>query len=243
MPDEFFENPRSARVYDLVDGERDDLDLYEQILDEFGCTSVLDVGSGTGVLGRRLAERGLRVHGIDPAQGMTEVARSQPSVAGLTIQRGVVVDVDPALRFDAATMTGNVAMVFLTDDDWLATLAAIRERLNPAGLLIFETRDPSKRAWEGWTRGRTTQVVEHESEGRLEDWVDVTAVELPFVTFDGVVTFLEDDTEVRSTSTLRFRERQEVDASLDHAGFDVVDVRDAPDRPGLEFVYIARRRP
>jgi hypothetical protein len=44
-----------------------------------------------------------------------------------------------------------------------------------------------------------------------------------------------------SDSTLRFRSRAEVEASLRAAGFAVAEVRDAPDRPGLALVFIARR--
>jgi len=44
-----------------------------------------------------------------------------------------------------------------------------------------------------------------------------------------------------SGSTLRFRGRDELAGSLASAGFVVDEVRDAPDRPGLEFVFIARR--
>ena len=31
-------------------------------------------------------------------------------------------------------------------------------------------------------------------------------------------------------------------AWADDVGFDVVELRDAPDRPGLEFVFVCRRR-
>jgi hypothetical protein len=44
-----------------------------------------------------------------------------------------------------------------------------------------------------------------------------------------------------SDSTLRFREREEVEAELGAQGFVVEDVRDALDRPGKEFVFVARR--
>ena len=43
-----------------------------------------------------------------------------------------------------------------------------------------------------------------------------------------------------STSTLRFRHREEVAASLAAAGYAVDQVRQAPDRPGLELVFVAR---
>ena len=44
-----------------------------------------------------------------------------------------------------------------------------------------------------------------------------------------------------SDSTLRFRERDEVVATLVANGYVVEDVRDAPDRPGRELVFFARR--
>ena len=37
-------------------------------------------------------------------------------------------------------MTGNVAQVFLTDEDWAQALQAIGAALRPRGYLVFETR-------------------------------------------------------------------------------------------------------
>jgi len=42
-------------------------------------------------------------------------------------------------------------------------------------------------------------------------------------------------------STLRFRARGEVEAALVATGFAVDTVRGAPDRPGRELVFFARR--
>jgi hypothetical protein len=44
-----------------------------------------------------------------------------------------------------------------------------------------------------------------------------------------------------SDSTLRFRERAEVEAQLKAVGYLLEEVRDAPDRPRREFVFFARR--
>jgi hypothetical protein len=46
---------------------------------------------------------------------------------------------------------------------------------------------------------------------------------------------------VASANTLRFREHHEVEQDIDRQGFEMVDVRDAPDRPGKELVFIGRR--
>ena len=44
-----------------------------------------------------------------------------------------------------------------------------------------------------------------------------------------------------SESTLRFRTQSEIAETLSRAQLTVESVRDAPDRPGLEFVFIAHQ--
>ncbi|HYN33635.1 MAG TPA: hypothetical protein VES40_13495 [Ilumatobacteraceae bacterium] len=46
--------------------------------------------------------------------------------------------------------------------------------------------------------------------------------------------------EATMHSTLRFRDRDEITASLTSSGFTIDEIRDAPDRPRREFVFIAR---
>jgi hypothetical protein len=67
-------------------------------------------------------------------------------------------------------------------------------------------------------------------------------VDGPFVTFGGEYTFHRGGVVLTPReTTLRFRSRDEVTASLRTAGFVFEGVRDAPDRPGKEFVFIALR--
>lgn len=61
------------------------------------------------------------------------------------------------------------------------------------------------------------------------------------VCFRTTFVFDGDGAVLASDSTLRFRGRSELADSLTAAGFVVDEVRDAPDRPGLEFVFIARK--
>jgi hypothetical protein len=44
-----------------------------------------------------------------------------------------------------------------------------------------------------------------------------------------------------SDSTIRFRERGEVEEALTAHGYGIDEVREAPDRPGRELVFVARR--
>jgi hypothetical protein len=66
-------------------------------------------------------------------------------------------------------MTGNVAQVFLTDDEWSATLQAIGTALRSEGYLVFETRRPERRAWEEWAADTGRQLRDVPGVGRVEE--------------------------------------------------------------------------
>lgn len=138
-------------------------------------------------------------------------------------------------------MTGNVAQAIVDQHEWEGTLRGAYAAVRPGGHLVFETRDPAYRAWEGWTRAATHAVTEIPGVDRVESWVDVTSVNDDLVTFTGTCVFASDGQVLTSASTLRFRERADITAELVARGYVVDDVRDAPDRPGKEFVFFARR--
>ncbi|MFI8166624.1 class I SAM-dependent methyltransferase [Streptomyces sp. NPDC085931] len=240
MADECFRHPRLAALYDRLDPDRSDLDAYLRIRQETGARRVLDIGCGTGVFALLLADRGIDVVGVDPAQAAIDVARAEPGSERVRWIRGDATALPP-LRVDLATMTANVAQEIVDPDTWRQTLRGAREALRPGGHLVFETRDPARRAWEEWTRENSYRVTEIPGVGPVESWVRLTEVSGPLVTFRRTYVFAADGQVLTSDSTLRFREREEVGADLVTQGFVVADVRDAPDRPGREFVFLARR--
>lgn len=240
MADEGFTDPRLAAVYDPLDADRRDLDAYLAMVEEFGARRVLDVGCGTGVFAVALAARGVEVVGVDPARASLDVARGKPGAERVRWIHGDATALPP-LRVDLVTMTANVAQQIVDADAWRGTLRGAHAALRPGGRLVFETRDPARRAWEEWNREASYAVTDIPGAGPVESWVDVTAVEEQLVSFRWTYVFAADGEELTSDSTLRFRERAEVEADLVAQGFVVEDVRDAPDRPGREFVFVAGR--
>ncbi len=237
-PDPAFADPRLAVLYDVFDDDRRDLDAYVAIAEEVAAGSVVDVGCGTGALAVRLAALDLDVVGVDPAGASLDVARAKPHAERVTWVNGDATALERLhLAADLAVMTGNVAQVFTSDDDWIRTLDAVRACLRPGGWFAFETRRPDVRDWERWDVPPTTIIVP--GGATVVFTRTVTDVALPLVTFETTTTVLGEI--VLSPSTLRFRERDEVELDLDEHGFEVVDVRDAPDRPGKELVFLARR--
>jgi SAM-dependent methyltransferase len=240
MPDAIFANPRLAAIYDGLELDRRDLDVYVAMAAELGASSVLDVGCGTGTLACLLAGQGLDVIGVDPAAASLAVAQAKAGADAVRWLHGDATAL-PALQVDLATMTGNVAQVFTTDEQWSATLRGIAAALRPGGRLVFETRDPARQAWLGWTREQSFIRKEIDGAGVVQSWHELTEVTGELVSFRSVTVFEADDTVLLSDSTLRFRGRDEIAASLAAHGYRVDQVRDAPDRPGLEFVFIGSR--
>ncbi|MCX3291411.1 class I SAM-dependent methyltransferase [Streptomyces sp. NEAU-H22] len=240
MADECFRHPRLAVVYDRLDPDRRDLDPYLRAAEETGARRVLDIGCGTGVFALLPAGRGIEVTGVDPARASLDVVRHKP---GGERVRWTHCDATtpPSLTAGLATMTGNAAQEITGPEDWQRTLQGIRAALRPGGRLVFGTRIPARRAWEEWNREATHGVTEFAGVGAVESWGDLLDVSGPLVTFRWTYVFVADGQRLTSVSTLRCRARQEVEAALAAQGYVMEDVRDAPDRPGREFVFVARR--
>jgi SAM-dependent methyltransferase len=240
MPDAIFENPRLVSIYDALDSDRRDLDAYAAMVDEFAAKAVIDLGCGTGLLARRLARSGLFVTGVDPAAGSLEYARNQPGAHRVHWILGDASTL-PEAAADLVLMTGNAAQAVADQADWDCMLRRTHMALRPGGRFVFESRDPSRRAWERWNRAESFRRVHIAEVGAVETWVELTAVDLPLVSFRHTWVFDADGAVLTSDSTLRFRDGTEIERDLRRHGYAVEEIRDAPDRPGLEFVFVARR--
>lgn len=238
LPDQIFADPRLAAIYDAFDGQRKDLDHYLAIAKELDAKSVLDIGCGTGSFACKLIESGIEVTGLDPARASLDIARRKPNANQVRWILGDATNL-PSMSVDLAVMTGNVTQVFLTDQSLEETFIGIRKALHPNGHLVFEVRNPAQKAWLDWNREKTYERRHIAGIGNIEGWCEVIDVSEELVSFRWTYTFESDGQVITSDSTLRFRERKAVEESLKRTGYIVNEVREAPDRPNKEFVFIA----
>lgn len=240
MVDAAYTERRIAELYDHLYEDRSDLDVYAAIAAEFGADRIVDLGCGTGIFACLLARLGYEVTAVDPAEASLEIARSRPDADRVVWVHGYAADLPP-VGADVVFMTANVAQEIVSDDDWAAALRGAFAAMREGGRLVFETRDPAVRAWQAWNREQSYQRLEIQEIGMVQRWFEVDEVADGLVTFSGTYVFESDGLRLTPTSSLRFRSKDEVTASLTACGFTLDEIRDAPDRPGQELVFVARR--
>ena len=73
----------------------------------------------------------------------------------------------------------------------------------------------------------------------FESWSEVTGVDGDLVSIRRTYVFAADGATLTSEGIRRYPPRSAIEDSLISAGYELTDVRGAPERPGLELVFIA----
>ena len=149
-------------------------------------------------------------------------------------------------QFDLAVMTGHAFQVLLDDDEIRSALTAIRAALTDDGKFVFETRNPSSRAWERWTPANAKEVVDGTGVA-VSMAHEVDSVDGDRVSFTTTFSSPAWDRPETSQSTLRFLDADSLGAFLDAADLVVVEQFGDWDRQPLtdtspEIITVSARR-
>ena len=122
----------------------------------------------------------------------------------------------PAVPFDYAVMTGNVAQHIL-DTDWERTLTDIGGAVRDGGVLAFDSRNPQSRAWEKWANAEPT--IRDTDSGPLREWYDVNETDPTRIVLTAHNVIQDSGEHITEQRTLAFRERELIEQQLHNADF------------------------
>lgn len=202
-----------AAAYDDDCAGRRDLDFYLALSQRLNPRTIVDIGSGTGLLAVMLAAAGYQVIAVEPQATMLDIAARQPHADKVDWRNGVAADLTSGCA-DLVLMTGHVAQYFLDDETWLHVLTATRRALRPGGHLAFEVRNPAVESWRDWENPEPRPT----SRGTIRESVRQNG---------DLVTHVDEHRQGAeswvTTETLRFPTWRSVTKGLEAAGFQVVD--------------------
>jgi SAM-dependent methyltransferase len=138
-----------ARYYDLLYSDKDypgEVDYVLARIKRGGVDpqSVLDLGCGTGRHAVEMANRGIRVCGVDLSEPMIRIAqskvasRSKSAAGGIRFSHADIRYLDLIQTFDAVVCLFHVLSYQTTNDDLKAVFAVARRHLRPGGIFLFD---------------------------------------------------------------------------------------------------------
>jgi SAM-dependent methyltransferase len=145
MPENHF-GERVAERYDEPTGEEFDPAVIESTVDFLadlaGDGDALELGIGTGRIAVPLAQRGVRVHGIDLSGAMVAKLRAKPGAEGIDVTIGDFATTSVDGTFRLAYLVYNTIMNLTTQDEQVACFQNAGAHLEPGGCFVIEVMVP-----------------------------------------------------------------------------------------------------
>jgi SAM-dependent methyltransferase len=107
-----------------------------------GDGAALELGVGTGRIALPLAQRGVRVHGIDLSEAMVARLREKPGSQLVEVTVGDFSTTKVEGTFSVAYLVANTIMNLTTQDQQVACFCNVAEQLEPGGCFVIEVLVP-----------------------------------------------------------------------------------------------------
>jgi SAM-dependent methyltransferase len=145
MPVDYF-GEEVAAAYDDSAGEEFESSVIaatvEFLADLAGEGDVLELGIGTGRIALPLAERGMRVHGIELSGAMVAKLREKPGAERIEVTMGDLATTRVDGTFSLAYLVFNTIMNLTTQDAQVACFENVALQLEAGGRFVIEVGVP-----------------------------------------------------------------------------------------------------
>jgi SAM-dependent methyltransferase len=146
MPENHF-GERVAARYDESSAEMFEPSAVDPVVDFIadlaGDGGALELGIGTGRIALPLAQRGVRVHGIDLSEAMVAKLRAKPRAEEIGVTIGDFATTSVPGAFSVAYLVFNTIMNLTTQDAQVACFQNVAAHLEPGGCFVIEVGVPS----------------------------------------------------------------------------------------------------
>jgi SAM-dependent methyltransferase len=145
MPEDHF-GERVAERYDESAADMFEPAVVDPVVDLLadlaGHGAALELGIGTGRIALPLAQRGVRVHGIDLSGAMVARLRAKPGAEQIGVTIGDFAATTVEGRFSVAYLVFNTIMNLTTQDGQIACFQNVAAHLQPGGCFVIEVMVP-----------------------------------------------------------------------------------------------------
>ncbi len=135
-----------ADVYDAIYQSfinyDEEFNFYYQILNNYSCKSVTELGCGTGNLSSHFISHQIKYTGIDQSEAMLEIARNK--FPNCTFLQADMRNFHLTEKTESIILTGRTISYLLTNKNVLDTFNAIHSNLEEGGILSFDFIDASR---------------------------------------------------------------------------------------------------
>ena len=144
MPEDHFGERVAARYDDDADISRHEVvDPVVDFLAELAAGgAALELGIGTGRIALPLAQRGVRVHGIDLSAAMVARLQAKPGAEDIGVAIGDFATTTVDGTFTVAYLVFNTIMNLTTQDEQVACFQNVAAHLEPGGCFVIEVGVP-----------------------------------------------------------------------------------------------------
>jgi SAM-dependent methyltransferase len=146
MPEDYF----GDRVAERYDDPTDEMFLpaaVDPVVDFLaalaGDGGALELGIGTGRIALPLAQRGVRVHGIDLSEAMVSKLQAKPGAEQIGVTIGDFSTTTVEATFSVAYLVFNTINNLTTQDEQVACFQNVAAHLEPGGCFVIEVGVPA----------------------------------------------------------------------------------------------------